>query len=87
MHAEEGGEEGRSAAVTVGVTYPSPSPGLSSDLLPWSNECARLAQVLVVPVQAEMSSGGGGLRLEEPGNSFVLIAADTFLRYSLCSNK
>jgi hypothetical protein len=30
---------------------------------------------------------GGALRLEEPGNSFTSITADTFLRYSLCSNK
>jgi hypothetical protein len=29
----------------------------------------------------------GTLRLEEPGNSFTLITADTLLRYSLCSNK
>jgi hypothetical protein len=29
----------------------------------------------------------GALRLEEPGNLFTSITADTFLRYSLCSNK
>jgi hypothetical protein len=47
-------------------------------------ECARLAQVLVMPVQAEVSSGGGGARrLEVPGNSLTAITAGIFLRYSL----
>jgi hypothetical protein len=34
-----------------------------------------------MPVQVDVSSGGA-LRLEEPGNSFALIAAYTFLRYA-----
>jgi hypothetical protein len=38
-------------------------------------ECARLAQVLVMPVQAEVS-WGGALRLEESGNLFTSITAD-----------
>jgi hypothetical protein len=49
-------------------------------------ECARLAQVLVMPMQAQVNSGGG-LRLEEPGSSSTSITAYTFLRYSLYSNK
>jgi hypothetical protein len=30
---------------------------------------------------------GGALQLEESGNLFTSITVDTFLRYSLCSNK
>jgi hypothetical protein len=40
-----------------------------------------------MPVRASGGEFGGALRLEEPGNLFTSIAADTFLRYSLCSDK
>jgi hypothetical protein len=61
-----GGGRGRSAAVTMSATYPSPSGVISSGLLPWSNARGTSAGSCAAGTSGG-EFGGGALRLEEPG--------------------
>jgi hypothetical protein len=66
----------------------SPS-GLPTPKRPSSLFLVRMRATSVGSCDAGASGGElrGALRLEESGNLFTSITADTFLRYSLCSNK